>query len=106
MNDIRMRKFVDMHYPTYREIKCEFLSSLNVVQSNNGPIMHFRLYKRNVSLTYVEFANFFELDHHPPTQWHEDYKADDIYLALSGKPCPNSQHASAVLFHHPVPKIF
>ena len=68
--------------------------------------MHFQLNNRNVNLTFVEFANLFELDTLPPTQWHEDYKGDYIYLALSGKPCPNSQYTSALPFHHPLPKIF
>ena len=73
---------------------------------NSGPNLHFQLNNRNVNLTFVEFANLFELDTLPPTQWHEDYKGDYIYLALSGKPCPNSQYTSALPFHHPVPKIF
>ena len=62
LNDIGMRKFVDMHYPTYRELTCEFLSSLKVVNSRNGPNLIFRLNNRNISLTYVEFCKLFELN--------------------------------------------
>ena len=82
------------------------MSYFNVEQSRNGPNLHFRLNNRNISLTYVKFCKLFYLEPQLPTAWHENYELEDIYSILTGLSTPNAQHASALPFHHPVPKIF
>lgn len=105
-NDIGMRKFVEMHYATYRELTCEFLSSLHVHNHKTGLKLIFKLNNRNITLTFVDFCKLFDLESDLPHQWHAEYKMDDIYTALNGLSAPYAQHASVKPIHHPVPKIW